>query len=246
MTSRGCPYGRNWCAKLFGRRYAQRPASVAEELRQLKADVGPDHVWFADDIFGLTARWIAEFAEAVRARDARIPFMIQCRADLITPTVARNLALLREIFLRSSFFAASRKRWPRAQSLGAGGQRPGASGIRARGSSSSGTSEEWRRDRDTRPRATSAPTTSASVAYPLPGTSSAAVQAQLARARTGETGELAMLFQGTYTTAFYRQLRDALHDEVRDGADEPRWFELGEAAAAHRLAQPVGIAEAEE
>jgi len=95
VTSRGCPYGCNWCAKpVFGRRYAQRsPASVAEELRRLKADVAPDHIWFADDIFGLTARWIAEFAEEVRARDARIPFMIQCRADLVTPTVARNLAL---------------------------------------------------------------------------------------------------------------------------------------------------------
>ncbi len=54
-----------------------------------------------------------------------------------------------------------------------------------------------------------------------------------------------MLFQGTYTTAFYRQLRDALHDEARGGADEARWFELGEAAAAHRSAQPVGIGAAE-
>ena len=73
------------------------------------------------------------------------------------------------------------------------------------------------------------------------------MQAQLgARTNWEERDELAMLFQGTYTTAFYRQLRDALHDEVRDGADESRWFDLGEAAAAHRLAQPVGIAEAED
>ena len=87
-----------------------------------------------------------------------------------------------------------------------------------------------------------------SVAYPLPGTKfHAAVQAQLgARTNWKETGELAMLFQGTYTTAFYRQLRDALHDEVRDGADESRWFDLGEAAAAHRLAQPATLAEVEE
>ena len=87
-----------------------------------------------------------------------------------------------------------------------------------------------------------------SVAYPLPGTKfHAAVQAQLgARTNWEETGELAMLFQGTYTTAFYRQLRDALHDEVRDGADESRWFELGEAAETHRLAQPASLAEVEE
>src|SRR5438034_1830496 len=53
VTSRGCPYGCNWCAKpMFGRGYAQRsPASVADELRSLRDAVGPDHVWFADDIF---------------------------------------------------------------------------------------------------------------------------------------------------------------------------------------------------
>ena len=87
-----------------------------------------------------------------------------------------------------------------------------------------------------------------SVAYPLPGTKfHAAVQAQLgARTNWEETGELAMLFQGTYTTAFYRQLRDALHDEVLHGADDARWFVLGEAAAEHRLAHPADLAEVEE
>ncbi|MGH7505092.1 MAG: B12-binding domain-containing radical SAM protein, partial [Longimicrobiales bacterium] len=64
VTSRGCPYRCNWCAKpIFGRLYAQRsPANVAEELRQLREHVAPDHVWFADDIFGLTASWIEDFA----------------------------------------------------------------------------------------------------------------------------------------------------------------------------------------
>ena len=66
VTSRGCPFGCNWCAKpLFGRRYNQRcPAGVARELRLLKERVAPDSVWFADDIFGLTPEWI----EALPAR----------------------------------------------------------------------------------------------------------------------------------------------------------------------------------
>src|SRR3989442_14944 len=53
-TSRGCPYACNWCAKpVFGRRYTQRsPGNVAAELAQLARVVGPDHVWFADAIFG--------------------------------------------------------------------------------------------------------------------------------------------------------------------------------------------------
>jgi len=258
VTSRGCPYGCNWCAKpVFGRRYAQRsPASVAEELRRLKADVGPDHIWFADDIFGLTARWIAEFANEVRARDARIPFMIQCRADLVTPTVARNLALAgcEEVWMGvesgSQRILDAMDKGTTVDEVREATRALRSSGIRACWFLQLGyPSEQWEdliatRDlvREERPD-----DIGVSVAYPLPGTKfHAAVQAQLgARTNWEETGELAMLFQGTYTTAFYRQLRDALHDEVREGADESRWFELGEAAAEHRSTQPVGLAEAE-
>jgi anaerobic magnesium-protoporphyrin IX monomethyl ester cyclase len=259
VTSRGCPYGCNWCAKpVFGRRYAQRsPGSVAEELRRLKADVAPDHIWFADDIFGLTARWIAEFAEEVRARDARIPFMIQCRADLVTPTVARNLALAgcEEVWMGvesgSQRILDAMDKGTTVDEVREATRALRSSGIRACWFLQLGyPSEQWEdviatRDlvRDERPD-----DVGVSVAYPLPGTKfHAAVQAQLgARTNWEETGELAMLFHGTYTTAFYRQLRDALHDEVRDGADESHWFDLGEAAAAHRLAQPATLAEVEE
>src|SRR5205085_1559507 len=59
---------------------------------RLKDEVRPDHIWFADDIFGLTEWWISEFAAAVMQLDARIPFMMQCRADLLRPSVARALA----------------------------------------------------------------------------------------------------------------------------------------------------------
>jgi len=84
-----------------------------------------------------------------------------------------------------------------------------------------------------------------SVAYPLPGTKfHAVVQAELgARTNWMESGELAMLFRGTYTTAFYRRLRDALHAEARDGADEDRWFALAEDADAHRTSRIESVAE---
>jgi len=259
VTSRGCPYGCNWCAKpVFGRRYTQRsPASVAEELRRLKGDVAPDHIWFADDIFGLTARWIAEFATEVGARDARIPFMIQCRADLITPAVARDLARAgcEEVWMGvesgSQRILDAMDKGTTVDEVREATRALRSSGIRACWFLQLGyPSEQWEdviatRDlvREERPD-----DVGVSVAYPLPGTKfHAAVQAQLgARTNWEETGELAMLFQGTYTTGFYRLLRDALHDEARDGADEPRWFDLGEAAAAHRLAQPASLAEVED
>ena len=88
------PIGCNWCAKpIFGRRYVQRsPDARRRELRRLKSEVRPDHIWFADDIFGLTAPWIESFASEVAARNARTPFMIQSRADLMQPPVVAALA----------------------------------------------------------------------------------------------------------------------------------------------------------
>jgi anaerobic magnesium-protoporphyrin IX monomethyl ester cyclase len=93
VTSRGCPYRCNWCAKpIFGKLYAQRsPATVASELQHLRQTVAPDHIWFADDIFGLTAPWIEGFAREVTARGARTPFMMQSRANLMTPATVAAL-----------------------------------------------------------------------------------------------------------------------------------------------------------
>ncbi|HYC66251.1 MAG TPA: hypothetical protein VEC14_16090, partial [Reyranellaceae bacterium] len=54
-----------------------------------------------------------------------------------------------------------------------------------------------------------------------------------------DTGDLAMLFQGTYDTAFYRKVRDVLHEEVEAG--EPLvdgWRRLEEQAYFHRSPRP--------
>jgi anaerobic magnesium-protoporphyrin IX monomethyl ester cyclase len=53
-ASRGCSFRCNWCSKpIWGNQYLQRPAlEVAAEMGYLKRTFAPDHVWFADDIFG--------------------------------------------------------------------------------------------------------------------------------------------------------------------------------------------------
>jgi anaerobic magnesium-protoporphyrin IX monomethyl ester cyclase len=55
VTTRGCPFHCNWCAKpIWGQRYNSRsPENVVAELKWLKETLRPDHVWFADDILGL-------------------------------------------------------------------------------------------------------------------------------------------------------------------------------------------------
>ena len=87
-----------------------------------------------------------------------------------------------------------------------------------------------------------------SVSYPLPGTLFyERVRAQLgARTNWSDSDDLAMMFQGTYTSAFYRRVRDLLHEEAAalgagtDAAGEIRlacdekWRELGETETRHR------------
>jgi anaerobic magnesium-protoporphyrin IX monomethyl ester cyclase len=55
-----------------------------------------------------------------------------------------------------------------------------------------------------------------SVAYPLPGTRfHEQVREQLgAKTHWVDSGDLAMMFQGSFTTDFYRRFRDLLHEQV--------------------------------
>ena len=90
-----------------------------------------------------------------------------------------------------------------------------------------------------------------SVAYPLPGTSFyEEVRTQItAKTNWTESDDLAILFQGAYTTELYRRVRDLLHDEavVAHLSDEPdgasqqqalddRWCELEGELGAYRRA----------
>ena len=94
ITTRGCPYHCNWCAKpIWGQRYnARSPENVVAEIKWLKEQHHPDHLWFADDIFGLKPGWIERFAALLREADAVIPFKCLQRADLVTEKVAAALA----------------------------------------------------------------------------------------------------------------------------------------------------------
>jgi anaerobic magnesium-protoporphyrin IX monomethyl ester cyclase len=253
VTSRGCPYGCDWCAKpIFGRRYAQRSAAgVAEEMLRLRHAVAPDHLWFADDIFGLTPEWIRDFAAEVTRRGARTPFMIQSRANLMRPETVRALAEAgaEEVWLGvesgSQKILDAMEKGTRVEAARTATRALKACGIRACWFLQLGyPSETWEdllltRDlvRDERPD-----DIGVSVAYPLPGTKfHEMVRAQLGAKRNWEdTDDLAMLFRGTYSTAFYRRVRDALHFEVGTGAsDDELWSRLERDEEAHRSDDPL-------
>lgn len=94
VTTRGCPYKCNWCAKpIWGQQYVSHtPEYIADQLQIIKNLANPDHIWFADDIFGLKKGWIKAFSRLVTQRGIKTPFMIQSRADLIDEESAKALA----------------------------------------------------------------------------------------------------------------------------------------------------------
>ncbi|MEX2283323.1 MAG: radical SAM protein [Gemmatimonadota bacterium] len=254
VASRGCPYGCNWCAKpLFGRGYAQRSAeSVALELAYLKRLARPDHIWFADDIFGLTADWLEEFARHVHRYDAIVPFMIQSRVNLMTPraVAALRAAGAEEVWLGvesgSQKILTAMEKGTRVEQVRSASATLTEHGIRACWFIQLGyLSEEWDDILATRDliREGAPHDIGVSVAYPLPGTKfHELVRAQLGERRNWQhTDELAVLFHGTFSTDFYRHVRDLLHDEVRiplaqrDRATlDARWQELADRADASR------------
>ncbi len=85
VTTRGCPFHCNWCAKpIYGQVYHSRsPENVVEEMKFLKRFANPDHIWFADDIFGLKPGWVTTFDDVVNREDAKIPFKCLSRVDLL-------------------------------------------------------------------------------------------------------------------------------------------------------------------
>jgi anaerobic magnesium-protoporphyrin IX monomethyl ester cyclase len=227
-ASRGCSFRCAWCAKpIWGNQYLQRSAAdVAAEMSFLKRQFAPDHIWFADDVFGFRVDWVSAFAAAADAAGGPIPFTIQTRADLVSERMAAALhaAGCREAWLGAEsgsqrVLDAMNKGTTVAQ-IHAARARLARAGIRVGFFIQLGYLGEELADilatRELLERA--APDdVGVSVAYPLPGTRFyELVSTQLGKkTHWRASGELSMMFHGTYNSAFYRAVRDLLHDEVK-------------------------------
>lgn len=232
VSGRGCPYRCNWCAKpIYGDHYHVRsPAAVAREMLHVKTRYAPDHIWFADDIFALSARWTREFADEVAKLDARIPFKMQSRCDLMTRETVVDLkrAGCREVWMGaesgSQRILDAMDKGIRLEQIYQARENLRRNQIRAGWFLQFGyPGEGWedieatvRMVRNTKPD-----DIGVSVSYPLPGTKfHQIVSSQLSqKANWSESGDLAMMFQGTFSTDFYRTLARALHLEVRTPQD---------------------------
>jgi anaerobic magnesium-protoporphyrin IX monomethyl ester cyclase len=226
-ASKGCSFRCAWCAKpIWGNQYLQRDArEVAAEMTHLKRAHAPDHVWFADDIFGFRVDWVAEFAAQLRATGGSIPFTIQTRADLMSERMAKALedAGCKEAWIGAEsgsqrVLDAMNKGTTVAEILTAR-ERLRAVGIRVGFFIQLGyLGEELMDLLATRRLIDNArpDDVGVSVSYPLPGTKFHELVKEQLRGKTHweESDDLDMMFQGTYNSEFYRMVRNLLHDQV--------------------------------
>jgi anaerobic magnesium-protoporphyrin IX monomethyl ester cyclase len=225
-ASRGCSFRCAWCAKpTWGNLYLQRDAvAVASEMAYLKRSFDPQHIWFADDIFGFRVDWVRDFAAAA-APEGAVPFTIQTRADLISENMAQALerAGCSEAWIGAEsgsqrVLDAMNKGTTVSQILTAR-DRFRSAGIRVGFFIQLGYLGEQLADilatRDLL-EAARPDEIGVSVSYPLPGTKfHELVKAQLGgKTRWQESSDLDMMFHGTYTSDFYRMVRNLLHDQI--------------------------------
>ncbi len=227
VASRGCPFRCNWCAKpIFGDNFYVRPAGdVAREMRILKQEYRADHIWFADDIFGLNRRWVQELAAEVQRLNCAVPFKVQARADLLTPETVSALARsgCAEVWMGvesgSQKILNAMDKGLLIEEVASARRSLKQEGIRACYFLQLGyPGESWADVRKTLAfvRETRPDDIGVSFSYPLPNTKFYdLVQQQLGSKRNwSDSDDLCVMFKGTYTDKFYRLIRDALHAEV--------------------------------
>jgi radical SAM superfamily enzyme YgiQ (UPF0313 family) len=228
VTTRGCPYLCNWCAKpVYGNTYHIRsPERVVEEIALLRARYAPDHLWFCDDIFGLKKRWLMPFAEQIAARGLVTPFLCQTRADLMTE---ENVDALRRAGCAEAWMGVESGSQAILDAMDKGitidqvrgaVQRLRAAGIRIGFFLQFGyPGEKWSEIEMTRRLVCDlAPDEiGISVSYPLPGTKfHDRVSTKLGDKRNwNESSDLDPLFPGAYSKEFYQALSRTVHAEFR-------------------------------
>lgn len=83
ITARGCPYKCNWCSHaVFGYTHRRRSSlDCADELEHILETWRPDQVWYSDDVFTISHRWLFDYAKELKRRNLRAPFETISRAD---------------------------------------------------------------------------------------------------------------------------------------------------------------------
>jgi radical SAM superfamily enzyme YgiQ (UPF0313 family) len=229
VTTRGCPYHCNWCAKpIWGQVYNVRsPKNVVEEMKWLHETYQPDHIWFADDIMGLKPGWIQRFAELLEKNSIKIPFKSLSRADLLL--VDDTVEALARAGCQTVWIGAesgsqkildAMEKGTTVEQIQNATRRLQFAGIQVGFFLQFGYPGETREDIDMTldmVRECKPDDIGVSVSYPLPGTKFyERIKGELVEQQNWQdSDDLAMLYHGPFTTPFYRKLHTVVHKEFR-------------------------------
>ena len=228
-TTRGCPFKCNWCAKpIYGNRYnSHSPQYITKHIAYLKENYGVTNFWMCDDIFGLKPNWVQEFNTELKAANLTISYFIQSRVDL----------LLKEDTIDALAESGLREVWVGAES--------GSQKILDAMDKDTKVEQIYEATRLLKSKkvkvaffiqfgylgetkADIAKTVNMikellpdnlgiSVSYPLPGTSfyeKVKDDLQL-KANWTDSDDLAMMFEGTFNSKYYKKLHRYVHKEYR-------------------------------
>lgn len=238
VTTRGCPYHCNWCAKpVYGQVYNSRsPENVVAEMLFIRQTVRPDHIWFCDDIFGLIPGWVEHFSHEVLRRGAVIPFKCLARVDLLLK--GTTIEDLRRAGCSSVWVGAesgsqkildAMEKGTTVEEIREAARRLRAAGIRTGFFLQYGYPGETREDieltlrmvQDCRPD-----DIGISVSYPLPGTKffDRVKQSLGEKHNWVDSRDLDLMFPGAFRPDYYRALHRFTHKRLRlwQGVDQLR------------------------
>jgi radical SAM superfamily enzyme YgiQ (UPF0313 family) len=95
ITARGCPYKCKWCSHaVFGYSHRRRNfMDCVEEVQHINDVYKPDQVWYSDDVFTISHRWLYDYAAELKRRNLKLPFETISRADrMMKDDVLKTLA----------------------------------------------------------------------------------------------------------------------------------------------------------
>ncbi len=228
-TTRGCPYKCNWCAKpIYGNRYnSHTPGYIVKHLSFLKENYGVSSFWMCDDIFGLKPNWVQEFNKELKANYLSISYVIQSRVDLLLKE--DTIDALAESGLKEVWVGAESGSQKILDAMDKGTQVEEIhratellkdKGIRVAFFIQFGYLGETKEDinktiamiKELLPD-----NIGISVSYPLPGTKfyDKVKDDMKLKANWTDSDDLAMMFQGTFNSKYYKKLHRYVHKEFR-------------------------------